>query len=398
MTRLPGSLRPLWPQLRTAYTLGTRVVAPASKGLSRARSDYLPRSAVATMEDAAAASGGRFWVARPVEQVERPLPEGRPPRHTAFVDNRLETIDRVGVVELPGGRVLGRHHAVITGTGDFVEEVSWYFNTSRPSEHPMYLHPFPPPPVDVPGRLGVLASRGDRIYYHFMIDVLPRLGVLEQCPDVEPPDRWYVPANLSFQHQLLDLIGIGADKRIDSSEAPHVRAECLVVPGLPGSNVQNPAWVVAFLRQRLLPPGVDRVPGKNLLITRGTGRNNRSVRNEEAVLDALAGRGFDRIDPGEMSVADQIRAFAEADVIVSPHGSALTNIVFASPGSCLIELFPRGHIVPDYWKMACGVPGLEYRYLAGADATARCDRSRMLVTDVVVDIAALLEMLAEIGR
>jgi hypothetical protein len=398
MTRLPASVRPLWPQLRVAYTLGTRVVAPASKSLSRARGDYLPRGAVATMEEAAAASGGRFCVARPVERVERPLPTGRPPRHRAFVDNDHETIDRVGVVELPGGRVLGRHHAVITGGGDFVEEVSWYFNTSRPSEHPLYLHPFPPPPVDVPGRLGVLASRGDRIYYHFMIDVLPRLGVLEQCPDVEPPDTWYVPANLSFQRQLLDLIGIGSDKRIDSSEVPHVRAECLVVPGLPGSNVQNPAWVVAFLRERLLPPGVTRIPGRNLFITRGAARYNRIVRNEEAVLEALAGRGFDRIDPGEMSVADQIRAFAEADVIVSPHGSALTNIVFCSPGSCLIELFPRGHIVPDYWKMACGVPGLEYRYLAGADANEKCDRSRMLVTDVVVDIDALLETLGEIGR
>ena len=400
MTRLPGALRPLWPQLRTTYTLGTRVVAPASKGLSRLRGDYLPRSAVATLEDAAVASGGRFCVARPVEQVERPLPEGRPPRHAAFVDNRFETIDRVGVVELPGGRVLGRHHAVITGTGEFVEEVSWYFNTSRPSEHPLYLHPFPPTPVEVPGRLGVLASRGDRIYYHFLIDVLPRLGVLEQCPDIEPPDRWYVPANLSFQHQLLDLIGISADQRIDSSEVPHVRAECLVVPGLPGSNVQNPAWVVAFLRERLLPPGIKRIPGRNIFITRGSAPNNRIVRDEDAVLEILDDRGFDfdRIDPGEMSVADQIRAFGEADVIVSPHGSALTNIVFASPGSCLIELFPRGHIVPDYWKMACGVPGLEYRYLAGADADERCDRSRMLVTDVVVDIEGLLATLAEIRR
>jgi capsular polysaccharide biosynthesis protein len=398
MTRLPASVRPLWPQLRTAYTLGTRVVAPATKGLSRVRGDYLPRSAVATLEAAATASGGRFCVARPVEQVERPLPEGRPPLHAAFVDNRVETIDRVGVGELPGGRVLGRHHAVITRTGDFVEEVSWYFNTSRPSEHPLYLHPFPPAPVDVPGRLGVLASRGDRIYYHFLIDVLPRLGVLDQCPDVEPPDRWYVPANLSFQRQLLDLIGIDADERIDSSEVPHVRAECLVVPGLPGSNVQNRAWVVAFLRERLLPPGVTRIPGRNLFITRGAARYNRIVRNEEAVLEALAGRGFDRVDPGEMSVADQIRAFAEADVIVSPHGSALTNIVFCSPGSCLVELFPRGHIVPDYWKMACGVPGLEYRYLAGADATERCNRSRMLVTDVLVDVDALRDTLKEIGH
>ena len=397
MTRLPGPLRPLWPQLKVAYTMGTRAVAPASKALSKARGDYLPRGAVASMDEAAATSGGRCYVARSVEEVTRPLPKGRPPDHPAFVNNTHETIDRVAVVELPDGRVLGQHHAVINGAGDFIEEVSWYFNTTRPTEHPLYLHPFPPRPVEVPGRLGVLATRVDHVYYHFLMDALPRIGVLEQA-GVEPPDQWYVPANLPFQHELLDLIGIGPDKRIDSSEVPHVRAECLVVPGLPGTNVQNPAWVVAFLRERLLPPNIARVPGRSVYITRGSGRHNRSVRNEEAVLEALADRGFERIDPGTMSVVDQIRSFAEADVIVSPHGSALANIVFASAGACVIELFPRGHIVPDYWKMACGVPGLEYRYLAGADATDRCDRSRMLVTDVVVDIDALLATLEETGR
>jgi hypothetical protein len=330
--------------------------------------------------------------------VERPLPEGRPRRHPAFAESRRETINRVAVVELPGGRVLGRHHAVITNAGDFVEEICWYFNTSRPAEHPMYLHPFPQPPLQVSGRLGVLASRGDRVYYHFLIDVLPRLGVLEQCPEVAPPDRWYVPANLPFQHQLLDMIGIGADQRVDSSDAPHVQAGCLVVPGLPGTNVQNPAWVVAFLRERLLPAGIERIPGRNLYVTRGDSPNNRIVRNEDEVLRALRGRGFRRIDPGKMPVADQIRAFAEADVIVSPHGSALANIVFASPGACLIELFPRSHVVPDYWKLACGVPGLEYRYLASRDVTDRWDRSRMLVSDVVVDIDALCRTLSDIGR
>lgn len=398
MVKLAAPLRPLWPQLKIAYTVGTRMAAPGSRLLSRARGAYLPTGAAPTMEEAAASSGGRCWVARPSEEVLRPLPEGWPSRHPAFVDNVRETIARVAVAELPGGRVLGPHHAVITNRGDLVEEICWYFNTRRPSEHPLHLHPFPDPPVELSGRVGVLASRGDSVYYHFLMDVIPRLAVLEQCPAVQPPERWYVPVNLPFQQQLLDMVGITPEQRVDSTQVPHIRAECLVVPGLPGTNVQNPAWVVRFLRERLLPSGVRRIPGRNLFITRGAGRYNRSVRNEEEVLSALSDRGFQRIDPGEMTVADQIRAFAEADVIVSPHGSALTNIVFSSPGACLIELFPKGHIVPDYWKLACGVPGFEYRYLAGVGATDRCSRPRMLVTDVVVDVDRLLGTLRDVGR
>jgi hypothetical protein len=398
MVRLAAPFRPLWPQLKVGYTFGTRVVSPLTKQLSRRRGDLLPRTAVATMEEAAAVSGGRCWVARPEEVVHRPLPEGIPPRHRVFVEHQTEVIDRVAVVELPGGRVLGPHGAVITPTGAFVEEICWYFNTRRPSEHPMYLQPFPPPPVDVPGRLGVLATRGDKVYYHFLMDVLPRLGVLEQCPEVAPPDRWYVPLGLSFQRQLVELVGLDLDRVVDASTTPHVRAETLVVPGLPGTNVQNPAWVVAWLRERLLPSGLARVPGRNLFITRGDSPHNRIVTNEAEVLAALADRGFERIDPGTMPVAEQIRAFAEADVIVSPHGSALANLVFCSPGTALIELFPRGHLVEDYWKLALGVPGLEYRYLAGVGATDRCDRSRMLVSDVEADIPALLRTLDQIGR
>jgi hypothetical protein len=397
VVRLPPRLRPLFPYLKPAYTLGTRVAAPVSLQLSRARGGWLPAGVATTMEQAAASSGGRCWVARPEEVVARPVPEGRPARHPAFTDNTTEVIPRVAVAELPGGRVIGPHGAVVTPAGELLQELCWYFETTRPREHPIYLHPFPGPPREVPGRLGVLATRGDVNYYHFLMDVLPRLGVLEQSGEVERPSLWYVPARSSFQRQLLDLAGIGPDQRIDSTEVLHVRAECLVVPGLPATDVKNPPWVVAFLRRLLLPPHLERVPGRHIYVTRGDQRNNRIVVNEGQVLEALAPWGFERIDPGALSVAAQIKAFAEADVIVAPHGAALANLVFASPGATLIELFPGGHIVPDYWKMASGVPGFTYQYLAGVGAQGAADRFQLVITDITVDVPALLEMVEAIA-
>ena len=152
---------------------------------------------------------------------------------------------------LPGGRVLGTHRAVITGNGDLVMEVSRYWGTKRPREQPLFLNPTPPPPLHVPGRLGVLAGRGDTNYYHLIIDILPRLGMLEQCPDVERPERWYVPDTMPFHGQLLDLLGIPAEQRIDADEHPHVQADELVVPSL--ITEKNPPWMVAWLRSKLLP-------------------------------------------------------------------------------------------------------------------------------------------------
>jgi capsular polysaccharide biosynthesis protein len=301
----------------------------------------------------------------------------------------------MAVAELPRGRVLGSHAAVITDRGDLVHEVSHYFGTRRPRQHPLYLHPFPPDPVEVPGSLGVLAYQGGGVnWYHFMIDVLPRIAIAEECDEIEAPDLWYVPASTPDRAGLLERMGITADRRIDSMQVPHVRAERLVVPSLAGYE-QHPAWGTQFLRERLLGPDYHRVSGRYLYITRGVSKNNRAVLNEAEVMAALEARGFESVDPATLSIEDEIRCFAEAEIIVTAHGAALTNLVFSSPGASVIELFPASHAVATFWKLATTVPGLEYRYLCGLGPKSEPDRSKMLVSDITVDIPALLALVDE---
>lgn len=387
MVRLPEQLRPFFGPLKSAYTIGTWAVAPATVRLSAHRGGWLPTGVAATMEEAAA-DGGRFWLARPEETLHRQRPIGVPERYWAFEEALEEVVPRVGVLELDRGRVLQPHAVVITRENRQLYELCWYFGTKRPREHPIFLHPFPPPPVDVPGRLGVLATRGDVNYYHFLHDVLPRTEVLAQA-GVEPPERWYVPRATGFQRELLELWGIGEDQVVDSAEVRHVRAQRLVVPGLASTIERNPPWVSQLIRRKLVPPGLSRVPGKHLLLTRGPGKNNRSVTNEDQVRALLEPWGFTPLDPGAVSVAEQIRAFAEADIIVAPHGASLANIAFCSPGAALVELFPAGSMVADFWKMACGVDGLEYRYLSGVGKRVGTTRSEFVVADITVDLRAL---------
>ncbi len=396
MVRLPPRLRPLFPLVKPVFTWSTRALAPLLVLVSRVRGGYLPRRWAATMEEAAALGGGRCTVARPPERIVRVRPAGgRPATHPEFEDNLVEDIPRVAVVELPDGRVLGAHGAVITGNNILLHEISRYFGTTRAREHPLYLHPFPGPPLRVDERVGTLASRGDSNYYHFLMDVLPRIGVLEQAPGIAAPDRWYVAAQTRFQRELLDLMGIDEARRIDRIQHPHLSARCLIAPGPPTMYVVNPPWVVAYLREHLLPAGLERVPGRHIYVTRGATVNNRGVRNEDELIRQLGERGFAAVDPGAMSVREQIEAFAQASVIVAPHGAALANTVFMSPGAALVELFTAGGVVADYWKMAGGVPGLSYYYLDGAGRPVDLSRNRthMLVNDIEVDLDALAELL-----
>ena len=409
MVRLAPALRPYFRHFKRAYTVGTRTLAPVTVQASRLRGGHLPTGVAWTMEDAAA-DGGRFTLARAEEVLHRAHPVGHPHPEPTFTEALEEVVPRVGVLELEAGRVLQPHSVVVTRAGRLLHEQCWYFGTTRPREHPVHLHPFPPPPEEVGGRLGVLATRGDANYYHFLHDALPRTAVLEQAPGVEPVDRWYVPRRSRFQRELLDLWGIPEDRVVDSTQVAHVRAEALVVPGVPSLVERNPPWVAKLLRDRLRPPGLERVPGRHLYLTRGTARANRRAVNEAEVLALLRPLGFEVLDAGDLSVAGQIQAFAEADVIVALHGAALANLVFCSPGATLIELFPSGSLVADYWKMASGVPGLEYRYLCGTGPPVPATRSGQVptfgpptgraradfvVADITVDLPRLEAMVHE---
>jgi glycosyl transferase family 61 len=386
-------MRPLWPLAKVAYTRGTRAVAPVTGQLSRLRGGYLPLRSVALVDTSAASSGGRMWPARPEERLDRAVPAGEPARHPAFVAQASEVVPRVAVGDLPGGRVLGPHRVVIDGDGAMVEELSPYFGTARWREHPLFWHPFVEKPLEVAGNLGVLATRGDVSYYHFLLDVLPRVALMD-TPGVPAPERWYVPMQRGFQREILELAGfLPGAQVVDSDAAPHVRAESLLVPGLPDAHLRTPPWAVDFIRERLRPSDLERVPGRRIYVTRGRERHNRTVTNEDALLESLAKRGFTVVDPGAMSVAEQIRTFGEAEWIVAPHGAALTNLAFASPGASVIELFPPDYVQLCYWKLADCVPGLSYRYLVGEGREPRSGRMNGVMSDITVDLAALASAL-----
>lgn len=395
LTGLPPAFRGLWPYAKRAHVKVTGAVAPAMRALSRLAGGPLPHRTVRNLEEVLAQGEARMTVARAEQRLIRAIPVGIPAGHPTFRAEAQQRVPRVAVAELDGGRVLGPYRAVITARGTLVGELSPYFGTRTPDQHPVFLEPRQPPPTVTSGRVGVLAARGDVSYYHYLTDVLPRLLLLEELGGA---DRLYVPASLPHQKQLLELLGIPSERVIDADRVRHLQAQTLVVPGLPDADLKTPPWVISFLRARLLPAGVGRLPGRRLYITRGRRRASRIVTNEDEVVRALEPLGFVVIDPGSLPVAEQIRAFAQAEWIVAPHGAALTNLAFASPGAAVVELFAPDYVQGCYWKIAACLPGVRYRYLIGAGRAPRRGRMEGVDSDIVVDPRALRELLEGLAR
>lgn len=394
LTGLPPALRPLWPYAKRVHTFAVGAIAPVRQFLSRMLDGELPRRTAMTLEDVAALGEAKMVIARDELRLARAVPVGIPGRHPALVSQTEEVVPRVAVGELTDGRVLGPYRAVITSRGTLVGELSPYFGISRPNQNPVFSDRSVPPPTVVNGQVGVLAARGDVSYFHYLTDVLPRLALLEELES--PPDLLYLPTSLPHQGQLIELLGIPRERIIDADQVRHLQAEILLVPGLPDADLKIPPWVVGFLRDRLLPRGARSIPGRRLYVSRGDRRGSRIVINEGEVVQALSELGFDVIDPGAMPVAQQIRAFSEAEWIVAPHGAALTNLVFASPGASVLELFAPDYVQGCYWKISDCVTGLTYRYLVGAGRSPRRGRMEGVDSDLTVDVSTLLRLLEEL--
>jgi hypothetical protein len=117
-------------------------------------------------------------------------------------------------------------------------------------------------------------------------------------------------------------------------------------------NVVNPPDAMAemggFLVQSV---GGDRQrPGHRriYLMREQSGNWTRPVTNETAVIELMKSLDFEVINPASLEFLDQVRLFSEAAIVVSAHGSALANLIFAPKGCIVIDLMPEGWTQYEY--------------------------------------------------
>jgi hypothetical protein len=69
-------------------------------------------------------------------------------------------------------------------------------------------------------------------------------------------------------------------------------------------------------------------------------------------------------DMGAISVIEQAKWMSTKDVIITPHGGHLVNLVFADRCASILELFPEAYAVPNFYQpLACAVSHVQPLYL-----------------------------------
>jgi capsular polysaccharide biosynthesis protein len=237
-------------------------------------------------------------------------------------------------------------------------------------------------------------------YWHWWIDILSRAWLLERYGASTARLPLAIPqAQAASQEESLRLVGL--TERLAPLEPGLHEFERVAFcsPGC-GSRSRLPSARVAdyarWLRDRLFPDG-DAPRGERRFFVSRADASWRRVVNDDAVMDLLAEHGFERLECGQMTIGEQAAAFAEASIVVGPHGAALTNLLFTPPGAALVELFasPAAIDLSNY-RVLCARLGHRYvRLLAAPVAGPRAKTPHRL--DMQVDLSLLERTLALIA-
>ena len=227
-------------------------------------------------------------------------------------------------------------------------------------------------------------------YFHWVTEILTKLEGIERYREHtgRQPTLILGPNPLPFQKESLRLLGYDTDDWIEWDGTTTV-VDRFVVPSMRREirrgSVASPV-ACDWLRERLRSAATNRVDtdrfSRRVYVSRSDADRRRVV-NEPAVMELLAEYGFEDYRLADMSVAENVALFSQAEIVVGPHGAGLTDIMFADETS-LVELFRGTDNTCVYFVLAKHL-GHRYRYL-------QCEPEG---TDLAVDLITLDAIISE---
>lgn len=209
-------------------------------------------------------------------------------------------------------------------------------------------------PQNLPGRTFLGVVRGSNGYAHWLLETFPKLlALIEAGEDIDKIDQFvFLNASENFHKGTLKELGIGPERviatkirqeRIFNTEEFSIVSD-LRVNRVASVNVYD--MICSFFG---LPR--DNRPGKRKLFISRSKAIRRRIINEDEVFAFLEPFGYELVRMEDFDVRQTARMMAEAKAIIAPHGAGLANIVFASPGTKVLEMF-NAQYTNGYWKIA----------------------------------------------
>lgn len=248
--------------------------------------------------------------------------------------------------------------------------------------------------IDADGSLVMVDAQRKRNYSHWVLDVVSRIWLADLVMGSNTGLLTMMPAG-GFQREMLKALGL--EDRVVSGDGKPVRVPKMIfAQGLAWGSAQAISpMCVDFGRWMASSMGLDSPdPTRRVHVLREDA-DQRRVTNEEELAERLAERGFESVSLAGLSVRGQAQLMRSAAVVVAPHGAGLTNQLFCSDRTMILEMFPNGGIHDSAFRRMAVMLGQPYRWLEG-EADGRV-ASNPNDSDFRVDPGALLDVLDACG-
>jgi len=171
------------------------------------------------------------------------------------------------------------------------------------------------------------------VYYHWIYDILPQLKTIESNSNSK---IIMSPFTYNFQRDSLQLF---CNIKNVYAENYTYNINKLCIPFQTTRLLMPKNFVFDFLTQKM--KFTHSVAKNKIYITRDR-KFKRSILNERDLIQILQSRGYLIYSLEDISFSNQVDIFKNASVIISAHGSGLTNIVFCDPGTSILEIYGPG--------------------------------------------------------
>jgi capsular polysaccharide biosynthesis protein len=204
-----------------------------------------------------------------------------------------------------------------------------------------------------PGRRVFMATvRFSGNYYHQLVEIIPAVLAYADDPDFSAglllaSAEGFVP----LLPAALRLAGAAVPQMVPvpMTAPPLVIGDLTYCSLLNGS--PHPSLFAGTVYDRLVA-GAGAPDGPRLIYVWRADAVARPMRNEDELVERLTELGIEPVVLSGLGLAEQVRLFHGARLVIGPHGAGMANVVFCARGAVMYELLPSHYTNPCMGRLA----------------------------------------------
>ncbi len=209
----------------------------------------------------------------------------------------------------------------------------------------------------------LLSSIREDNFFHWIFDTMIKLKLLENDPSKKKLPIILRDKLTSYQKKMLNIFGV--NNKIIFTNGKSFEAKNIIIPTTPSPPVYSKS-AVFWLRKKFL----DNIKkfsteNKRIYISRSDA-SHRKIINDAEVSNFLKKYDFKTLVLSDLTLEEQINNFRCADMIILPHGSGASHLLFAKKNCKVIELQSPSQINNMFCCLS-KIIGCKYGFLVGEE-------------------------------